>query len=168
MAGESSIKVILEELAACLCSALGQDASCYCGIIFGPQLVPVEFHSDDSACTACAAGYVRLDQAYPSVDFPAQSDQATCRTVLAFPVSVGIQRCAPLGDDRGNPPTLEEQEDYARRAIDDMELIRSAIRCCLTDDKFEGIQYVMSNFVPLPVEGGVGGGEWRLTIQELF
>lgn len=156
---------VLSELVACLCNELGDDASpCFCGLIVGPQAVPVEL--DD--CESCGAGYVRLDGAFPSNNFPDSDDLATCMTVMAYTVAVGIQRCAPVGDDRGNPPTQEEQQEFARLMMADMAAARRAIQCCLTDAKFTDIEYVMGSWVPTPNQGGVQGGEWTLTIREMF
>lgn len=162
---DASIFPILSELAACLCAELAEDASpCFCGVIAG-QEVPVEL--DD--CDTCGAGYVRLESAYPStVQFPEPDQNATCRAVMAFSVVVGIARCAPIGDDRGNPPTQDELAEYAREVFADMATIRRAIRCCLVDDKFEDIEYVLGTYTQLPSAGGVGGGEWTLTIREMF
>lgn len=160
-----AIYPILTELAACLCAELGSEASsCFCGVIVNDIPVPL---SDD--CDPCAAGYVRLDTAYPStVQFPALDDTATCRATMAFGVSVGIQRCLPMGDSAGNPPTPEELAEYARQVFADMAAIRRAIACCLVDAKFEDIEYVMGTYTQLSAQEGVGGGEWTLTIRERF
>lgn len=163
-----SIWPILSELSACLCAMMAEagTSGCFCGIVASPtQEIPIEMEG----CENCGAGYVRLNQAFPStVQFPQPDQQATCRSVLAFDVTVGIMRCVPTGDSLGNPPSAEDMADHANQVFADMALIRRAIACCLTDDKFEDIEYVLGTYVPLPSEGGVGGGEWQLTIQELF
>jgi hypothetical protein len=163
---DKSIFPILSELAACLCNALAEaklTTSCFCGIIAGDM--PIELGED---CETCVAGYVRLNNAYPStVRFPDQDADATCQSVMAFNVTVGIARCVPSGDGQ-YPPTSEELAAYARDVFADMAAIRRAIRCCLVDDKFEDIEYVLGQYTQVPAEGGVGGGEWELTIRELF
>lgn len=159
-----SIFPILSELSACLCAELSVDGPpCFCGVTAGS---PPEVPLDD--CENCAAGYVRLDTAFPSTQsFPEPDAQANCRSVMAFSVTVGIVRCAPMGEG-GEPPTPEELAEFARDIFADMAAIRRSIRCCLTDDKFEDIEYVLGTYTMLPVQGGVGGGEWSLTIQEMF
>lgn len=166
MPDDRSIWPIMSELAACLCAELsrGGEAPCFCGVLAG-NVLPVEGVDD---CSTCGAGYVRLANAYPSTQrFPQPDEIATCRSVLAFDVVVGVARCAPVGDG-DYPPTQAELTEYARQAMADMAAIRRAIRCCLTDDKFEDITYVLGMYTPLPDEGGVGGGEWQLTIQEMI
>jgi len=162
---DHSIFPVLTELAACLCAELGQEASpCFCGVITAGMEVPV-----DESCESCAVGYVRLDSAFPStVRFPEPDQDATCRAVMAFAVTVGVQRCVPMGDDMGNPPTSEELAEYARQIFADMAVIRRAIRCCLVDSKFEDIEYVLGSYSQLSADSGAGGGEWTLTIRERF
>lgn len=165
---DHSIWPVLSELAACLCNMMAEagTSGCFCGILAGPnQEIPI----DSDGCDNCGAGYVRLESAYPStIQFPEQDQQATCRAVMAFPVTVGIVRCAPVGDSLGNPPEPKELNAFARQVFADMALIRRAIACCLVDDKFEDIEYVMGEYTQRLVEGGTGGGEWQLTIRERF
>lgn len=156
-----SIYPVLAELVACLCAELGEEAPCFCGLIVGQQEIPVEY----DGCESCAAGYVRLDNVYPARDFPNQDQDARCYTSMAFAVTVGVARCAPMGDGE-YPPTAEEWAEFARVTMADMAMIRRAISCCLRDDKFEDIEYVMGTYTPIPNMGGVGGGEWSLTIRE--
>jgi len=164
MPDDTKIWPILSELAACLCAELTQGGAepCFCGVAVGPNAVSEAIDS----CDDCGAGYVSLIEAYPSTQsFPDADSRATCRSVLAFRVAVGVARCAPMGDERG-PASQEEQTEYVRQVMADHAAIRRAIRCCLTDDKFDDIDYVLGTYTPLPDEGGVGGGEWQLTIQE--
>lgn len=159
---------ILSELSACLCGMLTETGftPCFCGVLYSQtQTPPVDL----DGCDACGAGYVRLNTGFPStVEFPQPDQQATCRSVLAFDVTVGIVRCAPAGDNYGNPPSSDELVDFARTIFSDMALIHRAIACCLVDAKFEDIEYVLGTYTQLPAEGGVGGGEWQLTIREVF
>src|SRR5690606_11558127 len=128
---DKSIFPVLSELAACLCNALAAaevETPCFCGVLAGDAVV--EF---TEGCGACVAGYVRLVDAYPStVRFPEQDADATCRSVMAFSVVVGIARCAPMGDGQ-YPPSSDELSAYARDVFADMAAIRRAIRCCLVD-----------------------------------
>ncbi len=159
---------ILSELAACLCGMLTETGftPCFCGVLYSQtQAVPIEV----DGCQECGAGYVRLNTAFPStVQFPQPDQQGTCRAVLAFDVTVGIARCAPVGDNFGNPPSPADLADYARQIFSDMALIHRAISCCLVDAKFTDIEYVLGSYTQLPAEGAVGGGEWQLTIRQQF
>lgn len=166
MRDDVSIWPILSELAACLCAeiSVNGESPCFCGVVAG-NIVPTE---GVDGCETCGAGYVRLVDAYPSTQLFPQADQSpTCRSVLAFNVVVGVVRCAPTGDG-DYPPSQDELTEFARQVFADMAAIRRAIRCCLTDDKFEDITYVLGSYTPLPDEGGIGGGEWQLVIQELI
>lgn len=159
---DDKIYPILAELSACLCKALEGQAPCFCGIVVGGE-IPVEYAGD---CHSCGAAYVRLINSFPSLEFPEQSASATCATLMAYTVGVGIVRCTPVGDDDGAPPTPEEMDDLARLVLSDMKKIRDTIRCCLGGDTFEDIEYVVGAYTPL--SGGVTGGEQVVTIRELF
>lgn len=165
MPDDRAIWPILSELAACLCAELTRDGApspCFCGVVPGNE-IPMDA---PGSCDDCGAGYVRLEEGFPSTQrFPEPDSAATCRSVLAFSVVVGVARCAPTGDT-DYPPSQEELAEFSRQVFADMAAIRRAIRCCLTDDKFEGIQYALGFWTPIVPEGGVGGGEWRLTIGE--
>lgn len=160
-----SIYPMLEELRSCLCSALGDGAPCFCGIVVGED-IPVEY-AGECGDDNCGAAYVRLANAFPSTAFPEPALEARCFTTMAYTVSVGILRCVSIGDDRGNPPSPDEMRDMALMQLSDMKIIRKAIQCCF-GSSFEDVEYVLGQFTPLPMQGGVVGGEWALTIQEHF
>lgn len=160
-----SIYPILEELKSCLCNALGDSAPCFCGIVVGED-IPVEYagECDDDSC---GAAYVRLTGAFPTTNFPQVEGSATCFTTMAYNVSVGILRCVSLGDDRGNMPTPAEVQETSLMLLSDMKTLRRTIQCCF-GSTFDEVDYVMGQYTPLPLQGGVTGGEWPVTIQEQF
>jgi hypothetical protein len=161
---DAKVYPVLAELSACLCTALGPDATpCFCGVLFGRD-IPVEYAGD---CDECGAAYVRLLNSFQSTDeFPSPDITPTCSSLTAWTIAVGIVRCSPVGDNRGNPPTPEEMQESARRALADMDAIRNAIRCCFAgkfDDEFE---YVLGQFLPIP-DPGVIGGEQTIILREI-
>ena len=159
-----AIDPVLAELSACLCAELGETVPCFCGVIVGND-IPLEYAGECEE--ECGAAYVRLVNAFPSINFPQQDTASGCTSLMAYTISVGVVRCAPVGDDRGNPPTPEEVQKLTDQLLSDMHAIRRAVRCCLAD-KFEDVEYLLGQYVPLPSQGGVAGGEMTLTIQEPY
>lgn len=161
---DKGIAPILAELSACLCNILAKagDEFAFCGVIVGDDL-PLEYLGAEG----CGVAYVRLVSAFPSSqEFPSPDSTATCATIMAYSVAVGIARCTPLGANDGSPPEPEEWAAVGQQALADMAAIRRAIKCCLTEEKFDGINYVLGMFTP--ASEGVAGGEFALTIQELI
>lgn len=160
--GRLKIYPILDELRACLCAKVPD--ACFCGFIIGDD-IPVEYAGD--SCDQGAA-YVRLLSVYPStVSFPAQDSVNVVGALRAYQISVGILRGAPYGDGL-EPPEPDDVNAYSLAIMDDMQTIWETISCCLTGDKFEEAdpQVLRGLYTPIPVSGGVGGGEWSLTIQD--
>lgn len=159
---DTSILPVLAELKACLCAELPED-TCFCQIVVG-DAIPFEPGEND---TCCVGGYVKLSNAFPSTIFPLVDQEATCVTTMAFTISVGILRCAPMGYD-GNPPTQEEMGEYAQRLLADMAIVRRVVRCCLGTNKFPDLDQWVGAWTPIPyMETGIGGGELQVIIGEL-
>lgn len=162
---DTAIYPVLAELSACLCTALGDGTPCFCGILLGPD-IPAEYVGDDCE-DACGAAYVRLVGAYPTDNFPEPVQFATCNMIMAYNVSVGVLRCASIGEEDGGPVDREQLEQQVLRGLSDMKAIRRAIQCCF-QNAFPHVRVVMGTFIPLPQEGGVVGGEWPITIHEAY
>lgn len=148
------------KLADCLCQELAASAlpePCWCGVVVG-DLFPSEFCSD---CTTnkCGSAWVRLAGVFPSNVLPT-ADQSTgsCTAPLAFTVEVGVDRCAAVGDSRGNPPTVGQRLEEARLVLADMQAMRRAIVCC-----FGTKDYVLGEYTPRGPQGGCVGGTWTVT-----
>lgn len=156
---------MLVELNACLCAELGDASPCFCGILMGAD-VPVEY-AGQCEDENCGAAYVRVVNSYPSVDFPEPDVSASCNSVMAYSLAVGVLRCVSLGDDDGTPPSPEEMNELTLQMLSDMQAIRRAIQCCLGSN-FEDLEYVLGAYTPLPMQGGVAGGETLLTVREVF
>lgn len=164
---DETIFPLLAELSACLCAELGEDrVPCFCGILVGDQ-TPAEYVGTDD-CDACGAAYVRLVDAYPStMAFPApdEDSSSSCMSAIAYTVAVGVLRCSPTLDERGDLPEPSDLYDFSRALLADMTAMRRAIRCCLAS-KFEDNAHSLVRYTPLVDAGGVAGGEWTLIIQE--
>lgn len=159
---DTKIYPILAELSACLCNALGATTPCFCGIIVGSE-IPLEYATLDG-CDSCGIAYVRLVNAFPSVDFPDPDDRAQCTTIMAYTVAVGVVRCFVDTDDDGDPVPQEDIADMSRLMLSDMAKIRRTIQCCF-GSSFEDVDYVVGTYTP--VEGdGVRGGEQLLIVHE--
>lgn len=152
---------LLSELKSCLCAEVPDN--CFCGIIIGNDSIPVGLDEYETPPVA----YVRLNNGFPSTTFPLADQEANCFTTMAYDITVGVLRCAPMGED-GAPPTSDEMNDYARQALADMALIRRVLRCCLGRDKFPNLDQWVGQWTPIPIEGGYGGGEQQIIIGELI
>lgn len=155
---------VLQRLIECLCAELeksGGPGLCYCGLMVG-DIMPLELMKcGPGGCGGVA--WVRPMQAYPSVQFPAPDEDASCVTMLAMPIEVGVARCYPRGDPR-TPMSPQEMFEAARLYMSDMAAMKRAIRCCMADRNFEG-SHVLGTWDPLPAQGGVSGGTWVVTVR---
>lgn len=159
---DTSIYPTMLKLTGCLCAEIadsGLPEPCFCGVLEGGD-VAFDY------CTECDNGlcgqaWVRLDTAYPSTSFPDQAIDANCVTRIAYTLEVGITRCAPLPDDSGNPPTVDEHLAAVRLQTADMQAMRRAIACCMGAE--EDRDYVLGLYSPYPNGGGCTGGYWQVT-----
>ncbi|UDL15405.1 hypothetical protein SEA_PEPE25_30 [Microbacterium phage Pepe25] len=159
---DTKIYPVLAELSACLCNQI-EGESCFCGIIVGND-IPLEYAGLD--CDTQVA-YVRLISAYPSVDFPEQDATASCVSLMAYSVAVGIVRVWDNAEQDGSPREAKDVIELSRLMLSDMAKIRRTIQCCF-GDKFEDIEYIVGAYTPLSGVQGVAGGEQLVTIQERF
>lgn len=166
---DQGIYPVLAELNACLCTALGDSSPCFCGILVG-EVIPTEYVGscvDEHGEPSCGVAYVRVTGAFPTEQFPDPLITGSCNTIMAYNVSVGILRCASVGEEDGGPVDPEEMEKLTLQLLGDMKAIRRAIQCCFLR-AFPDVDHVMGTFTPLPMEGGVAGGEWPIVISEVY
>lgn len=156
---------VLDELSACLCAALGgEQATCFCGVLIG-QGLPVEHLWGDDCGEVCGAGYVRLESAGPPA-LSAEEDGDLRDVQLEYAVYVGVIRCAPVSNGESDPiPSKADVLAYSQLLLEDMKTIEQVVRCCL-QDTFDFVDVEIGSFTVVNVEGGVGGGEWRVTIRD--
>jgi len=163
---DTTLYPILADLLACLCEEYTSNGVtlCYCG--FEPaQGVPIEV--GECGDGECGAATVRLVRAYPSVNFPQPDQAGTCVTLLAAEVLVSVYRCVPAGHDDGSGPTAEEYSFWTQEQFADMAAMKRAILCCF-GKAHPDTDYVLASYDPLPAQGGLGGGSWRLLIRQEF
>lgn len=156
------VSAVLDELAACLCAALGA-GSCFCGVLLG-QGIPSE-HVDNCDGPFCGAAYVRMESATPVVDESVENSRDD-GAVLSYQIFVGILRCAPVvADDGVSYPSQGDLAEYSALVLDDMRTLEKVVRCCL-DEAFDFMDSTVGQYSVLNAEGAVGGGEWALTVRD--
>ncbi len=155
---------ILDELRACLCAKLAGDDLCFCGILLGED-VPLEYAG---ACDEIGAAYVRVVNAYPSTaSFPGPDERDHDPTLRAWSIVLGIIRAAPYGEGMEAPDPADVRQ-FNLDLLGDAQILWETISCCLHGEKFQEIdpQKLRGVYTPIAVQGGVGGGEWALTLQD--
>lgn len=158
---------VLARLTECLCTELeksGLAAACRC------LLVPGSGPTLDFCGAGCDGGcpgeaWVRLLRAFPSANFPSQDSLASCVTLLAFELEVGVGRCLPVGDGQGNPPEDQETFQAARLQLADMAAMRRAILCCFAGSE---IDHVLGGYEPNLAMGGCLVSTWSVTVRQEF
>lgn len=126
-----------------------------------PEGLPVPDYFG-SECEGYA--WVRLAFAFPYRSFPEQdSTGATCLSLLAYELEVGYTHCAPMPDDDGTPPSMEEQVSAARIQTSAMAAMRAAIQATLDEaDR----TYVLGAYDASLAGGGMLGATWRFTVGD--
>ena len=162
-----SVYPLLTTLTDCLCGELadsGLAAECQCLLVpgVGPSL---DFCMEgcDGGCPGQA--WVRMVRAFPSANFPSQDSQATCVSLLAFDIEIGVARCLPNGDAQGQPPTDQDVFNTARLQLADMAAMRRAIICCFAGGD---VDHLLGNFETSFAGGGCLVSAWTMTVREAF
>jgi hypothetical protein len=163
---DTLIYPILSDLAYCLCQeyTTAGEGLCFCGI---EPATGVPIDVGDCGGGSCAAASVRLARVFPSTAFPVAETNATCATLLAAEVFVTVYRCVPAGHDDGSNPTDDEYAHWALQQFADMAAMRRAIACCFRGNH-QDVDYVLGEYTPLNPLGGIGGGQWRLLMEQEF
>jgi hypothetical protein len=158
---ELPIYLLLHELKGCLCTEI-ENTPCFCEVIIGPD-IPLEYAGECDG--ECGAAYVRLDSTFFSTNFPTPDSEPYSNGVVAYSIYAGVIRCAPVADgDSAEPPTVEEMIESANQQLADIEGIRRALQCCF--EKFDDRHYLIGQYQPFPLQGGLVGGEWLITVRE--
>lgn len=159
----SQIQDRLDELAVCLCAQIVADdlpRVCLCSLMPGDA---VAFDYTGDCENACGMAWVRLATAYPSaiVGVP-DLNLRNCSALLGFDVEVGIIRCGPVIQEDGSLPDPAEHVTSAELQIADMLAMRKAIACCRDSNN-----WILGTYTPVGPEGGVVGGAWTVSMQEV-
>jgi hypothetical protein len=137
VASDLPLGELLLAIQECWCDLLAESlggAPADCCLIVGEPSVP-----------ECCGGYawVRLVNAYPSVEFPSlDTEPRRCPLNLwAAVVEIGITRCAPKACDQLGNVCCESELEATLVMLDDFRLLRSLLGCC----------------VPIPSDGIIPG-----------
>lgn len=92
----------------------------------------------DIAWDDCQCGQLVIteERRFPSRAFPLEEIDHTAECgepwlVIVFTLS--LTRCVPVGDDAGNPPSVADLSVAAAQLSRDMNLVRPAVLCCLSE-----------------------------------
>lgn len=154
---------LLDGLRGALCEQLEDVSSgpgCFCGMYPGASAV-----ADWCTCKrgdGCGMAWVRLDRVFPSgVRFPAVDTTASCTTVLAAVIELGVYRCAPIPDTTGKVDPIDLTNAVLRQVADADAMLR-AMQCT---DALNKRPHVMGTYLPTPGGGDCVGGTWPVTVQ---
>lgn len=155
------------ELVACLCTeitASGLPEPCSCAPMIGSLVLDYCGTCNDGTCGGQA--WVRLVQAFPSIDFPGPSlELRNCVSPLAFELEVGIVRCKPVGTSSGVrgyvPPTLEQNVAALRLQTADIAAMRRAVLCCFGENDTD---YILGTYTPVTPDGDCLGGAFTVYV----
>lgn len=117
---------------------------------------------EDECCDGLA--YVKVNQIYPSVDFPEPYESGIdCGTgSWAVDLEMGVFRCAPVGDEN-TIPTCEQWTEATTQVSYDSAAMRAAV-ACFRGTLEPGQDAVVRPWLPLPSEGGCTGGTQIVTV----
>ncbi len=102
------------------------------GITRTGVVVGAEIAADDCQCGQLVIAQQRR---YPSRDFPLDEVDHTAECGepwLVVDLQLRIDRCVPVPDVNGQPPSVASLTAAAALQSDDMTKIRNAVRCCLS------------------------------------
>lgn len=176
MAEDLFVGPLATQLLACLCeqTQLQPNPPQHCCYRVGTEIAHDAGPWADMCCEGIA--YVALGDTFPSSQSFPEPDQVRQANTQCAPPSwaqvfrVGIIRCAPMGDDQGNPPTCEDwNAAFAQNVYDGLTLRRA--QCCMRDwiRSNEGLFLGMSVVMDRQVQGSPLGGcverYFTITIQ---
>lgn len=114
----------------------------------------------------CCAGmlYVNVVRTFRSESFPVEDvSWVPCRrNPLAVELVVGVLRCAPLPDDRGNLPSASAITAASLVVLDDAQTVAACLTKWGCDDD---VASVLAGQTMLADEGGCVGHETRMLVE---
>lgn len=161
---ETILNGLANKLLACLCAELATNPSppLYC-CLRGGQEVAQDLGSrfGDECCQGL--GYVKVNNIYPSTNFPEQDTEAyDCVRAWAVELEMGVFRCAP-----GQVGSLVPCADWtatAQQLMHDAQAMRKAA-CCLFAQLLPGTGTLPGQWTPLGPQGGCTGGVMTVLVQ---
>ena len=111
--------------------------------------------------------WVNVIRVFRSADFPAETDEATCRGQLAALIQVGAARCVGVVDNHGYPPTAERMEHDALVGLDDAARLERAVCAAAkaADDRGLILQSTWGASEPHGPQGGALAWTKTMTVQ---
>lgn len=171
---DTQVAVIADSLLLCLAQKLERTMA---GPVAVATLVPGQAAvADYCACgdsTGSGEAWVRLVSVTPVLSAGAGQKLTIpkCGSDIYYNavLEMGVFRCAPVPDEKGNPPTADQLTDAAHRLMDDAAAMRHAY-CCLRDArKAAGLEYELAiapgAWTPHPSLGGCMGGSMTITFE---
>lgn len=159
---ETLLTPIMDDLRACLCAQLeaAGGPACFCGLYPGPVAL-ADWCSCKGRGQGCGQAFVRLDRIYPSANFPNPDPAAaTCTTVLAAVLEVGIFRCIPVPRPDGSMDPTAVVQQALQQAEDAMTLFKAAV-CCSSITRRD---HSIGTWLPVNA-GDCGGGTLPVTVR---
>lgn len=143
----------------------------YASIRPGVQFVAGYAMTDNGEVTADevyeGSIWVRVVNAYPTENFPAQATMFRGEDVLSLAVVVelGVARAIPYqGEEQQEPPTSGAHIEAAAQIMDDYAAMRRTYLRLRRAD----YDAVMGQYQPIPAEANGGGGTMHITIRVPF
>jgi hypothetical protein len=162
---------LAERLLGCLCGLLPATVGgpvCVCCLNPGME-APMDYCCKCEVDGEPAEGqaWVSVINTFPSVRFPLpQLDlQRGCPPLSQFAATLqmGVYRCAPVPDARGNPPGCDVLSLATEKILSDAAAMRQAAVCCFHHGD-EGPDMLLGEWEPLGPMGGCVGGAMRVTV----
>jgi hypothetical protein len=121
----------------------------------------------DDCCSGPQAGQLVVwwSRVYESSDFPDADDRpVVCQSgFTAVEFQVEVVRCAPGGDENGNPPTADVLHASAAQANVDARAVWRGVQCCRQEHRYDWSS-IIAGQVPTGPQGGCVGSRLTLTI----
>lgn len=160
----------LVALRDCLATALtGTIKGGVCRLAIEPGAVAWDFCSstvDGDGNEINGQAWVRWTNRFPYSTFPIPANSARpCGFPKAVVIEMGIIRCVPIMDDRGNPPDADAMTDAAQAAGIDGEALLWAVCCASSTDAFKNRSILVGNLLPVGPQGACGGVTLTLTMD---
>jgi len=155
---------VAAHLLECAALSLGEGAPARACVVPGQQV------AWDNCCSGEQGGQLTVNVArlYPSRLFPDLDQGRPSNCIVPYMVvqyNITILRCSPTQTDRGHPPSCASLSANAELTLQDLELVRLGVACCLLDEDTltpllgQPYSWVFGDSVTLGPEGGCAGSQ---------
>lgn len=150
-------------LMGCLCNAFADAGRpvCRCTLYHGQDPPPMDLCDCECSPGVSGQAWVRVDGINPSDS--GNGDPCGGRLLGAMlSLEVGVYRCIAVPDDRGVPPSGDEQMTDALEAYQDAAVLRHAVACC---EALEDRVVQVGRWQPMGPAGGCAGSRWDVSVM---